>query len=180
MGTVYDSGDFPALFERALEASDWKGYAGRLKKSQKAGLLRGRGIGCYLEVTAPPTNEMGGIHFEPDGSVSIVTGTLDYGQGHWTPFAQLLTSQLGVPFDKIKLVQGDSDRLIAGGGTGGSKSLMASGSAIIEASDLVIEKGKLSPAMSWRPIPPISPSLPVGSASSAPTARSASWSWRRG
>ncbi|HEY5797711.1 MAG TPA: xanthine dehydrogenase family protein molybdopterin-binding subunit [Bosea sp. (in: a-proteobacteria)] len=143
MGTVYDSGDFPALFERALEASDWKGYAGRLRASRKAGLLRGRGIGCYLEVTAPPTNEMGGIHFAPDGSVNIVTGTLDYGQGHWTPFAQLLTSQLGVPFERIKLVQGDSDRLIAGGGTGGSKSLMASGSAIIEASDLVIEKGKL-------------------------------------
>lgn len=143
MGTVYDSGDFPALFERAIEASDWKGYAGRLKTSRKAGLLRGRGIGCYLEVTAPPSNEMGGIHFEPDGSVNIVTGTLDYGQGHWTPFAQLLTSQLGVPFDRIKLVQGDSDRLIAGGGTGGSKSLMASGSAIIEASELVIEKGKL-------------------------------------
>lgn len=143
MGTVYDSGDFPALFERALEASDWRGYAGRLRASRKAGLLRGRGIGCYLEVTAPPTNEMGGIHFAPDGSVEIVTGTLDYGQGHWTPFAQLLTSQLGVPFDRIKLVQGDSDRLIAGGGTGGSKSLMASGSAIIEASDLVIEKGKL-------------------------------------
>lgn len=143
IGTVYDSGDFPALFARALEASDWKGYAGRRRLSLKAGLLRGRGIGCYLEVTAPPTNEMGGIHFEPDGSVSIVTGTLDYGQGHWTPFAQLLTSQLGVPFDRIRLVQGDSDRLIAGGGTGGSKSLMASGSAIIEASELVIEKGKL-------------------------------------
>jgi len=143
VGTVYDSGDFPALFERAIESSDWKGYARRLRASRKAGLLRGRGIGCYLEVTAPPTNEMGGIHFEPDGSVSIVTGTLDYGQGHWTPFAQLLTSQLGVPFERIKLVQGDSDRLIAGGGTGGSKSLMASGSAIIEASELVIEKGKL-------------------------------------
>lgn len=143
IGTVYDSGDFPALFARALEASDWTGYAKRRGLSRKAGLLRGRGIGCYLEVTAPPTNEMGGIHFEPDGSVSIVTGTLDYGQGHWTPFAQILTSRLGVPFERIRLVQGDSDRLIAGGGTGGSKSLMASGSAIIEASELVVEKGKL-------------------------------------
>jgi carbon-monoxide dehydrogenase large subunit len=143
IGTVYDSGDFPALFARALEAADWKGYRARERASRKAGKLRGRGIGCYLEVTAPPTNEMGGIHFEPDGTVTIVTGTLDYGQGHWTPFAQVLTSQLGVPFDKIRLVQGDSDRLIAGGGTGGSKSIMASGSAIIEASERVIEKGKL-------------------------------------
>jgi len=86
---------------------------------------------------------MCGIHFEPDGTVTIVTGTLDYGQGHWTPFAQVLTSALGVPFEAIRLVQGDSDQLIAGGGTGGSKSIMASGSAILEASDLVIEKGKL-------------------------------------
>ena len=141
-GTLYDSGDFPALFERALEAADWKGYAARQRQSRKAGKLRGRGIGCYLEVTAPPSNEMGGIHFEADGSVTIVTGTLDYGQGHWTPFAQILSSQLGVPFEAIRLVQGDSDRLIAGGGTGGSKSIMASGSAIIEASERVIEKGK--------------------------------------
>lgn len=143
IGTLYDSGDFPALFARALEAADWKGYRTRQRASRKAGKLRGRGIGCYLEVTAPPSNEMGGIHFEADGSVTIVTGTLDYGQGHWTPFAQVLTSQLGVPFDKIRLVQGDSDRLVAGGGTGGSKSIMASGSAIIEASEKVVEKGKL-------------------------------------
>lgn len=143
IGTLYDSGDFPALFARALEAADWKGYRARERSSRKAGKLRGRGIGCYLEVTAPPGNEMGGIHFEADGGVTIVTGTLDYGQGHWTPFAQVLTSQLGVPFEKIRLVQGDSDRLIAGGGTGGSKSIMASGSAIIEASEKVVEKGKL-------------------------------------
>ena len=56
---------------------------------------------------------MGGIHFEGDGTVTIVTGTLDYGQGHWTPLAQLLTGRLGVPFERIRLVQGDSDRLIA-------------------------------------------------------------------
>lgn len=143
VGTLYDSGDFPALFAAALNAADWGGYRARLRQSRKAGKLRGRGIGCYLEVTAPPSNEMAGLHFEADGSVTIVTGTLDYGQGHWTPFAQVLTSKLGVPFDTIRLVQGDSDRLIAGGGTGGSKSIMASGSAIMEAGDRVIEKGKL-------------------------------------
>ncbi|KFC75894.1 putative carbon-monoxide dehydrogenase large subunit [Bosea sp. LC85] len=143
VGTLYDSGDFPALFAEALKAADWGGYRARQRQSRKAGKLRGRGIGCYLEVTAPPSNEMAGLHFEADGSVTIVTGTLDYGQGHWTPFAQVLTSKLGVPFDKIRLVQGDSDRLIAGGGTGGSKSIMASGSAIMEAGDRVIEKGKL-------------------------------------
>ncbi len=141
-GTTYDSGDFPGLLDRAMEAADWNGFAARREESRRHGKLRGRGIGCYLEVTAPPTNEMGGIHFEADGSVTIVTGTLDYGQGHWSPFAQVLHSKLGVPFDRIRLVQGDSDRLIAGGGTGGSKSIMASGAAIIEASALVVDKGK--------------------------------------
>src|ERR1700745_1690300 len=85
---------------------------------------------------------MGGTRFEPNGDVTIITGTLDYGQGHWSPFAQVLTEKLGVPFDRIKLIQGDSDLLIAGGGTGGSKSIMASGAAIVEASDKVIDKGK--------------------------------------
>src|ERR1043166_8793745 len=130
-GMTYDSGEFTKVLDRAVELADWDGFKARKREAKKRGKLRGIGVGSYLEVTAPPTNEMGGIHFEPDGTVTIVTGTLDYGQGHWTPFAQVLTSQLGVPFDKIRLVQGDSDRLIAGGGTGGSKSIMASGSAII-------------------------------------------------
>ncbi len=141
-GTAYDSGDFPSLLARAVAAADWDGFAARREESAARGKLRGRGIGCYLEVTAPPANEMGGLHFEPDGTVTIVTGTLDYGQGHWTPFAQVLHSKLGIPLDRIRLVQGDSDRLIAGGGTGGSKSIMASGAAILEAGELVIEKGR--------------------------------------
>jgi carbon-monoxide dehydrogenase large subunit len=114
----------------------------RKEESRKRGLLRGRGIGDYLEVTGPPANEMGGIRFEADGAVTIITGTLDYGQGHWTPFAQILHQHLGIPFDRIRLLQGDIDELIAGGGTGGSKSLMASGTAIIGASEKVIEQGR--------------------------------------
>ncbi|OWJ68924.1 xanthine dehydrogenase family protein molybdopterin-binding subunit [Inquilinus limosus] len=141
-GTAYDSGDFPGLLARAVEAADWAGFPARRDESAARGRLRGLGIGCYLEVTAPPSSEMGGIHFEPDGTVTIVTGTLDYGQGHWTPFAQVLHAKLGIPLDRVRLVQGDSDRLIAGGGTGGSKSIMASGAAILEAGGLVIEKGR--------------------------------------
>jgi carbon-monoxide dehydrogenase large subunit len=141
-GMAYDSGDFAAVFEDALRLADWDGFPARKKESRKRGKLRGRGIGCYLEVTAPPNKEMGGIRFEADGTVTIVTGTLDYGQGHATPFAQVLSDRLGVPFDRIRLVQGDSDQLIAGGGTGGSRSITASGTAIVEAAGKVIEKGK--------------------------------------
>lgn len=138
----YDSGDFPTIMQKAVEASDWDGFAARKAESEKNGKLRGRGVGCYLEVTAPVQEEMGGIRFEENGDATIITGTLDYGQGHWTPFAQVLHQKLGVPFERIRLIQGDSAELIAGGGTGGSKSIMASGAAILEASDIVIDKGK--------------------------------------
>ena len=85
---------------------------------------------------------MGGIRFEEDGSVTMVTGTLDYGQGHASPFAQVLVERLGIPFERITLMQGDSDQLLAGGGTGGSKSMMASGAAFVAACDAVIERGR--------------------------------------
>jgi carbon-monoxide dehydrogenase large subunit len=145
-GMLYDSGEFSTVLDKALSAADWSGYAARQSASRACGKVRGRGIGQYLEVTADAGNEMGGIRFEPDGSVTIITGTLDYGQGHASPFAQVLAERLGVPFDRIKLLQGDSDELIAGGGTGGSRSMMQSGGAIVAASDLVIEQGKRAAA----------------------------------
>ena len=141
-GTEYDSGDFPTVLDKALALADWDNFPARRAESRRRGKLRGRGIGQYLEVTAPSSNEMGGIRFEADGTVTIITGTLDYGQGHASPFAQVLHSRLGIPFEKITLLQGDSDQLIAGGGTGGSKSIMTSGGAIIEAGEQVIENGR--------------------------------------
>jgi aerobic carbon-monoxide dehydrogenase large subunit len=141
-GMQYDSGDFPAVFDRAIEIADIKGFKQRKREAKKRGKLRGLGLGSYLEVTAPPNKEMGGIRFEPNGDVTIITGTLDYGQGHAAPFAQVLAEKLGVPFERIRLLQGDSDELLAGGGTGGSRSMYASGTAIAEGADQVIEKGK--------------------------------------
>ena len=141
-GMTYDSGDFPAVLRQAVEAADAKGFARRKRESRKRGKLRGLGIGSFLEVTAPPSKEMGGILFEADGGVTIVTGTMDFGMGHASPFAQVLSEKLGVPFEKIRLVQGDSDRLVVGGGSGGSKSIMSSGTAIVEAAAKVIEQGR--------------------------------------
>ena len=145
-GVTYDSGDFQGVFNKALEISDHANFAKRKKESRKRGKLRGIAVGSYLEVTAPPGVELGKIVFEDDGSVKLITGTLDYGQGHATPFAQVLSAQLGVPFDRIKLEQGDSDIVHTGSGTGGSRSITASGMAIVEASRLVIEKGKRAAA----------------------------------
>jgi carbon-monoxide dehydrogenase large subunit len=141
-GLEYDSGDFAAVLDACLDKADWGGFEERRRASAKQGRLRGRGLGCYLEATAPAGKEMGGIRFEPDGRVTVVTGTLDYGQGHASAFAQVLADRLGVPFALIDLVQGDSDQLLTGGGTGGSRSIMASGKAIVDASAEVIEKGR--------------------------------------
>ncbi|MFL6970560.1 MAG: xanthine dehydrogenase family protein molybdopterin-binding subunit, partial [Xanthobacteraceae bacterium] len=141
-GVTYDSGDFAGVFNKALEISDHANFARRKKESKRSGRLRGIAVGSYLEVTAPPSGELGKITFEPDGSVKLTTGTLDYGQGHATPFAQVLSAQLGVPFDKITLEQNDSDLVRFGNGTGGSRSITASGAAIVEASAKVIERGK--------------------------------------
>jgi carbon-monoxide dehydrogenase large subunit len=135
-----DSGDFGAVFEKAIKAAE--GFEQRKKESKARGKLRGLGVGSYMEVTAPPNKEMGGIRFEGDKSITFITGTLDYGQGHASPFAQVLSSRLGVPFEAIRLKQSDSDELVFGAGTGGSRSAMMSGSAAIQAAELVIRKGK--------------------------------------
>ena len=145
-GVTYDSGDFQAVFNKALDVSDYESFAKRKRESKKSGKLRGIAVGSYLEVTAPPSVELGKIVFDPDGTVQLITGTLDYGQGHATPFAQVLCAQLGIPFESVKLVQGDSDIVHTGNGTGGSRSITASGMAIVEASKLVIEKGKRAAA----------------------------------
>jgi carbon-monoxide dehydrogenase large subunit len=141
-GMNYDSGEFTTILDKALAAADWDGFEKRKAESAKRGKLRGRGIGQYLEVTGPPSKEYGGIRFEEDGSITMLSGTLDYGQGHATPFAQVLGEKLGIPVPRFRLLQGDSDQLKVGGGTGGSKSALVASQAFLEAGDKLIEQGK--------------------------------------
>ena len=100
-GMNYDSGEFTTILDKAVAVADWHGFEKRKAESAKRGKLRGRGIGQYLEVTGPPSKEYGGIRFEDDGSITMLSGTLDYGQGHATPFAQVLGEQLGIPVDAL-------------------------------------------------------------------------------
>ena len=139
---TYDCGDFLGVLKKALEAADYAGFNKRKRESKKSGLLRGLGIGCYLEVTAAPGKELGAIHFEADGTVTIITGTLDFGMGHATTYAQILSDLLGVPFDRIRIVEGDSDRMAFGGGSGGSRSVMFVSTALSESATIVIDRGK--------------------------------------
>jgi carbon-monoxide dehydrogenase large subunit len=144
-GLTYDSGNFPAVLDRALALADYAGFAARKRETQRHGRLRGIAVGCYLEVTAGGT-ELGKIAFDNDGHITITTGTLDFGQGHGTAFAQVLGERLGVPFEAIRLEQSDSDLVHTGNGTGGSRSIMASGTAIVEAAELVVAKGRRAAA----------------------------------
>ena len=139
---TYDCGDFLGVLKQALDTADYAGFNKRKRESRKRGLLRGIGIGCYLEVTAAPGKELGAVHFEPDGTVTIVTGTLDFGMGHATTYAQILTDLIGVPFDLIRMIEGDSDRMAFGGGSGGSRSVMFVGAALTESAAIIVERGK--------------------------------------
>ncbi|MCH8807471.1 MAG: molybdopterin-dependent oxidoreductase, partial [Planctomycetes bacterium] len=145
-GQTYDSGEFEAILDEALEKSDWAGFEARRATATARFRLRGIGISCYLENTAP-AGELADIRFEADGTVSLITGTRDLGTGHATPFAQILCGRLGVPFEAVRLIQDDSDAMSPGAsGSGGSKSLLGTGNAIIDCSAAIIETGRAAAA----------------------------------
>jgi carbon-monoxide dehydrogenase large subunit len=142
-GETYDSGEFARVMDKAMEIADWPGIGQRRAEAARRGLRRGIGMCYYIESTMGDQFELASIRFEDDGGVSVAVGTQSNGQGHETAFAQVLNERLGVPFEKIRIVQGDSARLPKGGGTGGSRSLTAAGLAIRDASDHVITRGKM-------------------------------------
>jgi carbon-monoxide dehydrogenase large subunit len=139
-GTTYDSGDFVTNLDDAMKLADFDGFAGRRAESESRGRLRGIGLGCYIEAAAA-MDESAEVVFENDGTVTILIGTLTNGQGHATTYSQVLSDALGVPFESINLVQGDTARIATGGGTGGSRSMMVGGAALTHAAEQIIEKG---------------------------------------
>jgi carbon-monoxide dehydrogenase large subunit len=141
VGWTYDSGDFARLTDRCLEISDWSGFAARKRVSEEKGKRRGRALIYYLEDSGV-FNERMELRFDPGGTVTIVAGTHNHGQGHATTYAQLVSDWLGVPFEKIRLVQGDTDAVSFGRGTYASRSAMLGGSALKGAADAIIEKAK--------------------------------------
>jgi carbon-monoxide dehydrogenase large subunit len=141
VGWTYDSGDFARLTDRALELSDWNGFQERKQESQAKGRLRGRSLIYYLEDSGV-FNERMEIRFDPSGMVTVVAGTHSHGQGHATTYAQMVCDWLGVPFENIRLVQGDTDAVSFGRGSYASRSAMLGGSALKGAVDAIVEKAK--------------------------------------
>lgn len=141
-GEIYDSGEFGRVTDEAFKVANVAGFDSRKAESATAGKLRGLGMSYYIESTMGDPQESAKIRFEDDGGVSIAVGTQSNGQGHATAFAQVLVDRLGVPFEKVRIIEGDTRELPVGGGTGGSRSLTAEGMAIHKASDVIIERGK--------------------------------------
>ncbi len=142
LGPEYDSGNFIKNLEDALKISQWSNFEERKKEARKKGKFRGIGIGCYVEAAAGGPNEDVEIIFEDNGSVSVIIGTIAIGQGIVTSYSQVLEELLGIDFEKINIIMGDTDKVATGGGTGGSKSLMLGASAMKHASVEIINKGK--------------------------------------
>ncbi len=139
---VYDSGDFPANLDIALHHADFAGFEARRRAAAKRGKLLGLGISYYMEVTAAQPQEKADISFLPTGRVRLGIGTGPSGQGHETAFAQILADRLGIDLDRIDFVTGDTDALTQGGGTGGAKSLLMAGTAVVDGAEKIIAKGR--------------------------------------
>ncbi len=143
MGLTIDIGDFNKCQEEACKLIDWDNFEARRKESAKRGLLRGIGLTSFIEGAGGRPEEVMRVRFEADGNISIICGTFSHGQGHATVYSQILSEKLGVPFDSINLIQGDTDTTPDGAaGTFGSRSSQMGGVAIIRAADKLIEKGK--------------------------------------
>jgi len=151
----YDSGDYGACLDQALEMSDYAGFESRRQAAAERGMLRGVGISTYIEACGlAPSNvagalgaraglyEAGTIRVNPTGSVTVITGSHSHGQGHETTFAQLVTESLGVDFDNIEVVHGDTGKVPFGMGTYGSRSLAVGGMALMAALEKIKTKSK--------------------------------------
>jgi aerobic carbon-monoxide dehydrogenase large subunit len=140
-GNRVDSGAFAKTLDLALARADVDGFPARREDSEVRGLARGLGFAYHIKGTGGSPHENVDIRFEDDGTVSLITGTQTIGQGHETTFPQILADRLGIPNERIRLVQGDTDRIPTGGGHGSSRATYMGGTAIWRAADEIIAKG---------------------------------------
>lgn len=156
VGLEYDSGDHDATLAIALDVADWNGFEARRSEARGRGRLRGIGISTYVEIAGGTPSrllgQLGGrggraesaqVRVHPSGAVTVFSGAHSHGQGHETTFAQLVCERLAVPFDSVKIVQGDTDQVPFGRGTAASRSLVIGGSAILRALDKIVAKATI-------------------------------------
>ncbi len=142
LGLTYDSGDFVRNLDQALGSADISGFPARRAAAQARGHYRGLGQAVYIEQSGFPPDEFAEARFDPSGTLTLLMGSQSSGQGHQTAYAQLASEKLGLPLDKIRVLQGDSAAIAFGRGTGGSRSIPVGGGALMHAADKLIAKGK--------------------------------------
>lgn len=141
-GPVYDSGEFEGHMRRAMEVADWNGFRARNAAAKKAGKIRGIGMASYIEACGGGGPESSTVILEKDGTVTVLIGTQSNGQGHETAYSQLVSQHLDIPMDRIRVVQGDTDRVETGSGTGGSRSIPVGGAALDKATGILTDNLK--------------------------------------
>jgi carbon-monoxide dehydrogenase large subunit len=142
VGATYDSGEFEKLMRQAMQAADWAGAPARKAEARARGKRRGIAIATYVEGCGGGGEDMAEVRVEPSGNITVLVGTQGGGQGHPTAYAQIVAERLGVPIERIRLHQGDTDQIRFGRGTGGSRSLPVGGNAVLAASDKVLAKAR--------------------------------------
>ncbi|MCH9674564.1 MAG: xanthine dehydrogenase family protein molybdopterin-binding subunit [Gammaproteobacteria bacterium] len=142
VGMEIDSGQFAQTMDKALEQADWSSFESRRASALERGRLRGIGLGYYIEASGGQPTEEARVRFEDDGKLSVIVGTFSHGQGHETAFLQILNEKLGINFDQVNFMQGDTDFVKYGLGTGGSRSSQMGGVAVARASDQIIDKAR--------------------------------------
>jgi carbon-monoxide dehydrogenase large subunit len=143
LAQTYDSGEFEAEMDKALELADWDGFPARRAESEKNGKLRGMGIACFVETAGGYLEEGAKIEFTDDGVVEAILAVQSNGQGHATSFAQVVAELLDVPYEKVRIVEGDSDNVpVTGFASVASRSAALASAAISVTIDAVLEKGR--------------------------------------
>jgi carbon-monoxide dehydrogenase large subunit len=141
-GRAYDSGNYEALMTSAMRRADWDDFAGRRAESARNGRLRGIGLCYYVEICSGLGSETTHVRFEESGRITVLIGTQSSGQGHETSFAQIVAAELDVDIDQVDIVQGDTELVPTGDGTGGSRSMVIGGSSIFRSVTSMIESGR--------------------------------------
>ncbi len=136
-GPVYDSGEFEGHMRRAMEVADWKGAGARAKAAARRGKAFGIGMACYIEACGGGGPESAWVTVETDGMVTVRSGTQSNGQGHETAYSQLVAQELDIPLSRVRVLQGDTDLIEHGSGTGGSRSIPVGGAAVAHATRTV-------------------------------------------
>lgn len=142
IGCAYDSGEYERAMDEALRLSDWAGFPARKAEAAKRGMLRGIGLGNYIEITMGAPREWSSVTVRPDGVVEVLVGTLSSGQAHETTYAQCVSEWLGVAFEQIRIIERDTDIIPVGGGSHSGRSMRMAGFVMGKASDVVIERAK--------------------------------------